>query len=102
MPNGKLSNHDMLRQVYQAIYDDGGLRSEFGLLRKDVKEIQGCLVGTLEQPGIIPRFNQHVENHKREHVKQREEWRTLIAILTAVVAGIGSLVSWLIDFFFHH
>ena len=102
MPNGKMTNHDMLRQVYQAIYDeDGGLRSEFALLRKDVREIQGCLVGTLAQPGIIPRFDQHLENHKRERAKRREEWKTLIAVLTAVVAGVVSLVSWLVDFFFH-
>jgi len=60
-----MTNHDTLQQVYLAIYDDGGLRQQLGECRKEIAEISNALVGTLETPGLIPKFQDHLDDHKR-------------------------------------
>jgi hypothetical protein len=78
----------MLEQLYHAVFDDGGLKSE-------VTSIKCALVGTMNgKQGLISRLNEHIEEHERER-------RRMIMILTAVASGVGGLVSWFVDYFFH-
>jgi hypothetical protein len=75
--------------------DDGGLMDRFG-------KMETALLGTVNGSlGLVPRFNLHCEQHERELAARKAEWRRLIAVLTAAAAGMGSLVSWAINYFFH-
>ena len=96
MPDGKMTNHDMLQQVYHAIYDDDGLTRE-------VAAIKIAIVGSMngKQKGILNRLEDN-ENRLEAHEQQHKEERTrIIAIFTAFASGVGVLVSWVIDYFFH-
>jgi hypothetical protein len=84
----------MIREVYQAINDPGGLREQIRESRKELSEIKDSLVGTLEKPGLIPNFKDHVEDHVRERNR-------IIVVFSLLATMVGSGVSYMIDYFFH-
>lgn len=82
------TDHDLLVEIRSKIIDDGGLMQRVG-------RIEDALVGTINgQLGLIPQFKQHREEHARERNR-------IIAVFTVVATGVGTLVSWVLDFLFH-
>ena len=88
MPDGKLTNHDMIREVYQAMNDPGGLREQISESRKELHEIKDSLVGTLEKPGLIRNFKAHVEDHVRERRRNLAILGAIATILATVIPAI--------------
>src|SRR3990170_6301902 len=74
------NNHDMLRELHQYVLGPDGLRDRFNQQQKDILIIQAALIGTTEKPGLIVRFNGHLDEHGR--VRKRN---------TAIFAGAVTL-----------
>ena len=63
-----------------------GLRDRFNQQQKDILIIQAALVGTTEKPGLIVRFNSHLD----EHGRGRKRNATIFIGAITLGAGIAS------------